>query len=385
MPPVAIRPSFRPSHTSISLPWLATLAGFWGLGAGCGKSAPAAAAGVPPPMPVGVTSVAPKAIQPWTDLTGRVEAVEHVEIRARVSGYVTAVHYKEGAEVKAGDALFTIDARPYRAALARATAEHARAKARVELARTEAGRGEQLLAASAITRAERDSLASVSAQAEAELQAAAAQMQLAKLDLDFTRVRAPVAGRTGQATVSVGDYVAAGPAPTPLTTVASVDPVYVYFTGDEQTYLRFAARASDTPVSVGLADEVGYPHPGRIDFVDNKVDPSTGTIRLRAVVPNPDKRLAPGLFARVRLAETGTVTAIAIDDKAIMTDQDRKYVYRVGAGDTVERADVKLGRIVDGLRVVTDGLAAGDRVVVTSIQKVFPGAKVAPMATETTP
>ncbi|MEO8699598.1 MAG: efflux RND transporter periplasmic adaptor subunit [Kofleriaceae bacterium] len=194
---------------------------------------------------------------------------------------------------------------------------------------------------------------------------------------EFTQVRAPIAGRTGQALVTVGDYVAAGPAPTILTTVVSVDPVHVYFTGDEQTYLRFASRATGSPVFVGLADETGYPHEGKVDFIDNRVDAATGTIRVRAVVANPDHRFTPGLYARVRIAEGGTVKAMLVDDKAILTDQDRKYVYAVGAEATAVRRDIKVGRTIDGLRVVTEGLAAGDRVVVSGIQKVFPGAKVA--------
>jgi membrane fusion protein, multidrug efflux system len=329
--------------------------------------------------------VAQKDINPFSELNGRVEAIDSVEIRPRVAGHITKIHYREGSEVKAGAPLFSIDARPYRAALARAKAELARAKARAELATIEAGRGEKLIAANAITAAERDSLSSLSTQAAAEVAAATAAVELARLDVEFTQIRAPVAGRTGQAMVSVGDFVSA---PALLTTVASVDPVYVYFTGDEQTYLRLAGETPDKteamPVTVGLADETGYPHTGRIDFVDNRVDASTGTIRVRAVVPNPDKRLAPGLYARVRLAEAKAVPALLVDDKAILTDQDRRFVYKVGAGDTVERKDIKLGKVVDGLRVVNEGLAVGDRVIVSGIQKVFPGAKVtiAPPAAE---
>jgi len=320
-----------------------------------------------------VTTVAIQDVTPADELTGRVEAIHKVEVRPRVSGYVTAVHYREGSEVAAGTVLFSIDARPYQAILARATAELARAKARVELARIEAKRTDTLVAQNVVARAERDTTASTAAQAEAELQAAQANVEIARLDVEFTRIRAPQAGRTGQAMVSVGDYVAAGPQ-TLLTTLVSVDPVYVYFTGDEQRYLRFASREISQPVSVGLADEQGFPHEGKIDFIDNRVDAATGTIRVRAVVPNADKRLVPGLYARVRLPDSGAIKAVLVDDKAILTDQDRKYVY-VLTGDTVARHDVKLGRIVDGLRVVTSGLAAGDRVIVSNIQKVYPGAK----------
>ena len=344
------------------------------IAAGCDGEA-ASAPPPPPPPAVEVTPVALREVSPTSELTGRIEPVHSVEIRPRVSGYVTSINYREGAEVAAGARLFTIDARPYRAALAQARAGLTSAQVRVKVTQDEAVRAEKLVAASVISVAERDLDVSTAAQAAAAVQGAQAQVALAKLDLDLTQVRAPLAGRTGQAQVSVGDYVAAGPAPTLLTTLVSADPVYVYFTGDEQTFLRFASRAEGTPVGVGLADEPGYPHTGKIDFIDNRIDAATGTVRMRAVVPNPDKRLTPGLFARVRLGEGATIQAVVIDDKAILTDQDRKYVYVLGAGDTVERRDVKLGRVVEGQRVIAEGLKVGDRVIVNGLQKVFPGGK----------
>jgi multidrug efflux system membrane fusion protein len=349
----------------------------------CAASA-AAPAQAPPPPAVAVEPAQLHAVHTASELTGRVEAVHHVELRPRVSGYVTAVRYREGAEVAAGAVLFTIDARPYQATLARAQAELARATARRELTKIEAGRAEKLLASSAIPRAERDSLVSTAAQAEAEVAGARAQVELARLDVEFTQVRAPIAGRTGRAAVSVGDYVQAGQTPIALTSLVSLDPVYVYFTGDEQTYLRFASHAERAAVTVGLADEPGFPHAGTVDFIDNRVDPATGTILVRAVIPNADRRLTPGLYARVRLPEGEPVQAIEIDDKAVLTDQDRKYVYVLGAGDTVERKDVKLGRALDGRRVVTAGLAPGDRVITSGIQKVFPGSKATVAATTKT-
>ena len=323
-------------------------------------------------MPVGVSTIELREVAPMSELTGRLDAVHHVDVRPRVSGYVTAVKYHEGAEVAANAVLFTIDARPYQAAYARANAELARARARVDLAHIESGRGERLLAANAIPRAERDTLASTAAQADAEVQSARASLELARLDLDFTQVRAPVAGRAGRAIVNVGDYVAAGAAP--VTSVVSIDPMYVYFTGDEATYLKFASHSEHAKINIGLSDEAGFPHTGVVDFVDNKVDPSTGTILVRAIIANPDKRLAPGLFARVQLPEGDSVKVMLVDDKAILTDQDRKYVY-VLAGDSVERRDVKLGRIVEGQRVIAEGLKVGDRVIVNNLQKVFPGSK----------
>jgi multidrug efflux system membrane fusion protein len=270
--------------------------------------------------------------------------------------------------------LFTIDARPYQASLAKANADLARARARAQLAHLEAGRGERLLTAGAIPQAERDTLASTVTQIEAEVQGAEAAVAMARLDVGFTEVRAPIAGRAGRALVNVGDYVATGPAPTPLTSLVSIDPVYVYFTGDEQTYLRFASHADQSKISIGLADEDGFPHDGVVDFVDSRVARETGTILMRAVVANPDKRLVPGLFARVRLPEGAAIQAIVIDDKAILTDQDRRFVY-VLDGDTAVRRDVVLGRLIDGMRVIAKGLVVGDRVITNGIQKVFPGSK----------
>lgn len=341
--------------------------------AACRSSESAPARSAPPPPAVGVSLVELRDVKPSSELTGRVEAVQHVDLRPRVSGYVTAVRYREGADVAAGTVLFTIDPRPYEAAFAKAKANVASAKSRVELAKLEDGRAKRLLDQNAIARAERDRTAAAAAQAEAELQAAQAALKLARLDLQFTQVRAPFAGRTGLANVHVGDYVAAGPS-TKLTTLASLDPAYVYFTGDEQTYLRYVSRAAQSPVSIGLADEPGFPHKGKVDYVDDHIDPATGTVVVRAVVPNHDRKLTPGLYARVRLPEAESITAALVDDKAILTDQDRKYVY-VLAGDTVERRDIELGRVIEGKRVVTKGLAAGDAVIVNGIQKVFPGGK----------
>lgn len=329
----------------------------------------------PPPPPateVGVVEVVAEDVTPADELTGRVEAVHRVDIRSRVSGFVTQVRYREGSEVAAGAPLFTIDPRPYQAAFARASAELARARARVALAHREAERAEALLAAHAIPRAERDTAASLATQAEAERAAAQASAELARLDLEFTQVRAPIAGRTGQALVSVGDYVGAGPQSL-LTTIVSTDPVYVYFTADERRALQLSNPTS-RKVAIGLADEAGHPHVGELDFIDNRLDAATGTIRLRAVVSNSDHRLVPGLYARVKLPEDRPIRAVLVDDKAVQTDQDRKYVY-VLAGDTVARRDVTLGRILDGKRVIASGLANGDRVIVANTQKVFPGAK----------
>jgi multidrug efflux system membrane fusion protein len=341
--------------------------------ASCSPGESAAQQHAPPPAAVDVSVVELREVAPSDELSGRLAAIKSVDLRPRVAGYVTAVNYREGSEVAAGAPLFAIDPRPYRAAFARSAAELARAKARVELTKNEAARAEKLLAANAIPKAERDALASASTQAEAEVQAAAAALELTRLDLEFTQVRAPFAGKAGRANVVLGDYVAAGPTTT-LTNLVSLDPIYVYFTGDEQTYLRYVSRAEKSTIKVGLADETGYPHDGVVDFVDSRVDPTTGTVLVRAVLPNPDKRLVPGLFARVRIPEGAAIKTMLVDDKAILTDQDRKYVY-VLEGDTVARRDIKLGRVLEGMRIVTDGLKPGDKVITTNIQKIFPGAK----------
>lgn len=356
----------------------------------CSSSAAPAPAAAPPPTAVTTTTVEVRNVEPWDEFTGRVTAVDTIEIRARVAGYVTAVRFREGSDVAIGDVLFTIDSRPYQAAFARANAELTRVRAREKLTQDEAARAERLVASSAIPQTERDTAKALAAQAAAEVQAAIAALELARLDVEFTQVRSPIAGRIGQALVSRGDYVTAGPSPTVLTSLVSVDPVHVYFTGDEQTYLRYGTNTMSSHVLVGFADESGFPHEGKIDFIDNRIDPATGTIRLRAVLPNPDHRIVPGLFARVRLSAGVAANTVLIEDKAILTDQDRRFVYVVGPGDVATRRDVKLGRVSDGLRVIQEGLKAGDHVIVRGIQKVIPGAKVSveappPAATPATP
>ena len=340
----------------------------------------------PPPPDVGVAAVLSEQVQDWNEATGRIAAVESVELRPRVSGYVERVAYAEGDEVAKGDLLFVIDPRPYRAALQRAEAELARARAEAQLAKTRHTRAQSLIEASAISRDDFEARSAGLAEAEAAVRAAEAMVETARLDLAFTQVRAPVAGRAGRAMLTTGNLAQADASL--LTTVVSQDPVHVYFETDERTFLRHQAmsragerRNADNAVRVGLADETGHPHAGTVDFLDNQVDPATGTVRARAVLPNPDRRFTPGLFARVQLEGAAARPAILIDDKAVITDQDRKYVYVVGEDNTAQRRDIVPGRIVEGLRVVESGLAAGDRVIVNGVQKVFmPGMPVAPKA-----
>ncbi|HET9485323.1 MAG TPA: efflux RND transporter periplasmic adaptor subunit [Xanthomonadales bacterium] len=352
--------------------------------AGCGSEA--ATPHAPPAPEVSVATVVAKPVREWDDFTGRVVAVETVELRARVSGYVERVVFEEGQEVAKGDVLFTIDESRYRADYDKALADLERARSEAQLARTQDARAESLVAARAISREEFETRQAATARANAGVRAAEAAVARARLDLEYTQVRSPITGRAGRALVTVGNLAQADV--TLLTTLVSLDPVHVYFEGDEQAYLRLAkeARGGDSPagsgiVRVGLADEEGHPHLGRVDFVDNQVDPRTGTIRARAVLPNHDRAFTPGLFARVQLERATETDALLIDDKAVLTDQDRKYVYVLGDGNAAVRRDVVLGASVDGLRVVTSGLQAQDRVIVSGVQKVFfPGMTVAPQS-----
>ncbi len=342
---------------------------------------------MPPRPDVSVAPVLKREVSQWDEFTGRVEAVETVELRPRVGGYIDRVNYTEGHEVKKGDVLFDIDPRNWRAAQARAEADLQRARVQELLTRTELERARKLVDTNSISTGEFDQRRAAHAQAEAEVLAAQAALDTAALNLEFTRVRAPISGRAGRALVTAGNLVSTDPGATLLTTIVSLDPVYVYFEGDEQTYLRYKAmgrsgqrdggRVARYPVRVGLAGEDGHPHEGELDFVDNHVDPATGTIRARARVPNPERILTPGLFARVQLLAGNPFEAMLIDDRAVLTDQNRKYVYVVGDDGTAQRRDVRLGRMIEGLRVVEDGLAAGDRIIVHGVQKVFfPGMPV---------
>ena len=351
---------------------------------GCGSHAAEPAAAAPAPE-VSVATVATQAVQQWDAFTGRVAAVETVELSPRVSGYVERVNYREGQEVAAGDVLFVIDERRYRADYDQAVAELERSRSEARLAQSQDARAQTLIDARAISAEEFDSRKAATAQAQAAVRAAEAAVARARLDLEYTHVRSPIAGRAGRAQVTVGNLARADT--TLLTTLVSVDPVHVYFEADEQAYLRLTKQAdgnstaAGTPVRVGLSDENGYPHEGTLDFFDPQVDPRTGTIRGRAVVDNSDRSFTPGLFARLQLAGARNHTAVLVDERAVMTDQDRKYVYVLDETNAAQRRDVVLGRVVDGLRVVDAGLAAGDRVIVHGVQKVFfPGMTVSPRA-----
>ena len=373
----------RKGLTIAAAVFAAGLIGFALTAPGNGSTAPAA----PPPPAVSAAAVVSKSITYWDEFPGRVVAIENVEIRPRVGGYIDSVKFKEGDEVKKGDVLFVIDRRPFQAQASRAEAELVRAKTQAELARTQAERAKKLLEGRVISQEEYDQRIASDAEAAAAVRAAAAAAESARLDLAFTEVRSPIDGRAGQALITVGNLVS--PNQSLLTTVVSLDRVYVYFESDEQSFLRYAGMAqrgerstapdARHPVQVALANDDGFPHQGHLDFVDNHLDPATGTIRARAVLDNKDRQLTPGLFARVKLLGSGEMDAILIDQKAVLTDQDRKYVFVLDGQNRAMRRDVTLGRESDGLRVVTSGLAAGDRIIVHGVQKVFmPGMPVAP-------
>ncbi|WP_321922524.1 efflux RND transporter periplasmic adaptor subunit [Burkholderia sp. BCC1998] len=338
------------------------------------------------PLPeVGVTTVAPRTIRLADEFNGRVEAVDAVELRPRVSGYLQRIAYKEGDLVAQGAVLFEIDPRPYRIALDRANAQQQRARAAASLADVQLKRVRTLIDAHATSQEELDNARATAEQARADLRAADAAVADAKLNLGFTEVRAPIAGRVGRAIATAGNLARADD--TLLTTVVSQDPVYVYFDCDEQSYLRYNARRANPkhraigadPVRVGLANETGFPHAGTVDFLDNRLDPQTGTIRARVRLPNADHTFTPGLYARVQLVSGRDQDALLVDDKAVLTDQDRKYVYVIGAGDKALRRDVTIGRALDGERIVEKGLEPGDRVVVDGVQRIYyPGAQVKP-------
>ena len=356
--------------------------------AGCGTQAQEF--GTIAPAQVSVAAVVSRDIATTDEFTGRVAAVETVELRPRVGGYIERVDYVEGSEVKKGQVLFTIDASTYRAELERAQADLSRARSRSALAASELARAQKLSNARAISTEELEQRRAATAQAASDVNAAQAVVSLARLNLEYTQVRAPISGLAGRALVTTGNLAA--PDSTVLTTLVSLNPVHVYFESDEQAYLRHGNRTNTAgqdaarTVRVGLSSEEGYPHTGVLDFMDNQVDPRTGTLRARAVFDNTDRAFTPGLFARVQLVGSQSRAALLLDDKAVLTDQDRKYVYVLGDDKTAVRKDVVPGRLVDGLRVIESGLSAGDQVVVSGVQKIFfPGMPLdaKPQGTET--
>ncbi len=328
----------------------------------------------------------------WDEFTGRLAAPESVEIRARVSGYLDRVHFREGAEVQPGDLLFTIDPRPYRAGLDRASAELARARHRAQLTAIEATRAKGLFASRAISADNHDERLQAAAEAAEAVRSAEASLASAQLELEFTEIRSPVRGRVSNARVTVGNLVQGGTvASAVLTTVVSLDPVWCYLEIDERSALRYRrmdpargtseAPAPAVPVEMGLLGETGFPRSGRLDFVDNQLNSANGTLRVRAVFPNPDHLATPGAFARVRVPGSGEYDAVLVRDVAIGSDQGRPFVWVVGADDTAAFRPITTGPLVDGLRAVRTGLEPGDRVVINGLQSLRPGVRVSPQLT----
>jgi membrane fusion protein, multidrug efflux system len=356
-----------------------------GLNAGCSSSAQPKA---PAPVEVSVAEVICKQIGDSDEFTGRLEAVHAVEVRPRVSGYLQSVHFKEGEIVREGDILFQIDPRPFQAEVDRLKGELSQAKAQRARAESDFERAERLHNNDGMSAEEYDRRAAVRNEAQARIASTEAALRGAELNLEFTHVTAPITGRVGRAEITEGNLVEGGAGQVkPLTTLVSLDPIYVYFDVDEQTYLKYAhvtqirktgSRELAGAALLGLADENGFPHVGQLSFVDNQVSSSTGTIRLRATFANKNLALTPGLFARIRLQGGGAQTGCLARDEAVITDLNQKYVFVLGKDNTLEYRTVKLGPIIEGLRVVRDGLRGGDTIVVSGLQRVRPGATVTP-------
>jgi multidrug efflux system membrane fusion protein len=341
------------------------------------KAAPGAAQAGPP---VTAATVIEREISETEEFSGRLEAVERVDIRSRVGGFIVSSNFTPGSIVKKGDLLFVIDPRPFQAEASRAEAAASSARARADLAKLELARAERLLADKAIAQREFDEKASGLKELDANVRAAQASLEAARLNVAYTRVVSPINGRVSKAEVTTGNLV---DGTVVLTSVVSNNPIYASFDGDEDTYLRVARvsqKGAPVMVKVGLANEAGFPHTGKLEFVDNTLDAKTGSVRMRATFDNSDNTLVPGLFARVQLggADGGKTKATLISDRAVGTDQNRKFVYVVKADSTAEYRTVTLGPVIDGLRVVRDGVKPGEKIVVNGLQRVHPGAPITP-------
>jgi multidrug efflux system membrane fusion protein len=344
----------------------------------------------PTATPVSVATVVPSDVATWDEFSGRLEAVERVDIRSRVAGTVQSVHFHEGALVNKGDLLITIDPAPYAADVERASAQVVAAEARHSYSQSEFVRAQRLLDERAIAQREHDERDNARREAEANLRAAKAALHSAQLSLGYTEVRAPVAGRVGRLEITVGNLVAAGPGAPVLTTLVSVSPIYASFDADEQIVAKAlgelpggaSARAQleRIPVQMSTAGTTDAPFVGHLQLVDNQVDAKSGTVRVRAVFDNADGRLMPGQFARLRMGQVKNERALLVSERAVGTDQNKRYVMVVGSDNRVNYREVTLGANVDGLRIVTSGLKPQERVVVNGLQRIRPGALVEPQA-----
>ncbi|BCH61138.1 MexE family multidrug efflux RND transporter periplasmic adaptor subunit [Agrobacterium vitis] len=352
----------------------------------------ASAAASTPAVPVTVSKVSSRNFTHWELFSGRLEAVERVDVRPRVGGAIQSVHFREGALVKAGDLLFTIDPAPYQAAVDQAEGQFASAEAKVDLARIELDRGLKLSGNSTISQSDMDQRRNSFTQAQAAMGTARAQLQSAQLELDYTQVRAPVSGRVGKLEVTAGNLVASGSSSSVLTTLVSVDPIYASFNVSEQLVAKALSQLPQTgaaladidriPVEIGTLADDGMPIKGKLQLINNQVDAASGTIGVRAVFDNPGGRLIPGQFVRVRMGQPVPENKILVSERAIGTDQDKKFVFVVDADNKVNYRQIQLGAVAEGQRVVESGLAAGDTIVVNGLQRIKPGAIVAPQPEE---
>jgi len=357
--------------------------------AGCGPSQPLAQGGPPPPPQVTVAKPVKRMVADSDEYVGRFVAVDAIEIRARVSGYLDAVHFQDGQLVKKGDLLFTIDRRPFETTLAQAQANLAQARANLAFAEADVVRGQSLVRGSTITQQTFDQRTQAKSVAEASVAAQEAAVRQAMLDLEFTELRAPVSGRIGDRRVAAGNLVTGGTTgnTTLLATINSVDPIRFEFTMDETSYLHYVRLAGDgttapereVPVKLKLIDEPTFSHVGKTDFVDNAIDRASGTIRGRAEFANPNATFAPGMFGRVQVAVAAPEEALLVPDVAIGTEQVRKFVLVVDRENVARPKYVTLGQVIDGLRMVTAGLAPDDRVIVNGLMRARPGVKVTPV------
>ncbi|HEY0490036.1 MAG TPA: efflux RND transporter periplasmic adaptor subunit [Telluria sp.] len=345
---------------------------------GCDTATANAAGAAPAAPPITAATVIERQVTETQEFSGRLEAVERVDIRARVGGFITQVHFKPGSLVKKGQLLFEIDPRPFQAEASRAEAAANSASARAELAKLELDRAQRLLADRAIAQREVDEKASALKELDANVRAAQASLQAARLNIAYTKVQSPISGRVSKAEITTGNLVDPSAV---LTSVVSNNPIYATFDGDEATYLRVgrdAHKGAPVAVKVGLANETGFPHEGKLEFVDNSLDTATGSVRMRATFNNDDDTLVPGLFARVQLGGSagGQSNAVLINDRAVGTDQNRKFVYVISAANKAEYRAVVLGPTIDGLRIVRSGVRPGEKIVVNGLQRVQPGAPV---------
>jgi RND family efflux transporter MFP subunit len=375
---------------SASKAWLIVAGAFLACLEGCDNAPANNAPAQPPPPRVTVGAPIQKVITEWDDYSGRFAALEHVEVRARVGGFLNSVHFRDGEIVRKGQLLFVIDPRPFEATRAQAEGQLEQARSQVVLSERNLARAAGLRAREMVSEQMYDERKQTLEAARAAVATAEAALRRTELDLEFTRVIAPTSGRISRHLVSVGNLISGGEASSSLlATIVSLDPIDFYFEADQNAYLRYArmarsgerpsSRDAPNPVLLALGDEGEFTHRGRMNFVDNAFDTGTGTMRARARFENPDLLFAPGMFARIRLLGSGEREAVLVPDSAVVTDQSRKVVYVVGRDNVVEMRQVELGRLVDSLRVIREGLSASEFIVVSGLQRVRVGAPVTPV------